>query len=102
MARLVDPASDGVRPQRLGLLGGDDDVGLGTRQPAPRFHGQRRSVGGDADPNLHGVLLGEVALSKVETGAEQLRRRPLGEEELPLDLDRHLTSMWQGALRSPR
>jgi hypothetical protein len=93
VSRLVDPSPDRVRPQRLCLLGCDPDVDLGSRDAPSCLHRERRLSRCDPDPNLHSVVLGEVTLTKVDASTKQAGRRPLGHDELPFDLHRHLISM---------
>ena len=73
---------------------------LGPGDPTACLHRDPRLGRGDAHPDLDVVLAGEVALAQRDTGSELVGRR-LGDEELALDLDAHLTSMGHRSLACP-
>lgn len=93
VSRFVDAPSERVRPQCFCPLDRDREVDLGSRHPRSRLHREGRVRGSDADPNLHGAFLGEVALPEVDTGVELFGRWRLVQHELAFDLGGHGTSM---------
>ncbi len=102
VSRLVDSSSVRVCPELFGLSNRDGDINFGAREASTRLHRDGGAVSGDADSNLHAVLLGEVALPDGTSGAKTLDRRHFEQEKLPFDLDRHSISMERTALPSTR
>lgn len=89
VAGLVDPSPLGQRPELFGLVRGNDNLDLGTRQTAAGLDGEFRPIGSQPDTDAHSSIFGKVPLAQVHPGPQVDAERCTLEEELALDFGGH-------------